>query len=81
MGTSAGSLRSPLTLRAKDGRCAGDRTLDPRIKSPLLCQLSYASTMAVYVPHVTRSDKSEFKGLQNSREVINVFSPFYWTRA
>ena len=29
-------------MRAKAGTSAGARTLDPRIKSPLLCQLSYA---------------------------------------
>jgi hypothetical protein len=32
------------TLRAKAGRGAGTRTLDPLIKSQLLCQLSYTST-------------------------------------
>ena len=36
-----------LALVAKDGRGVGVRTPDPRIKSPLLYQLSYASVWCV----------------------------------
>src|SRR5215469_8499448 len=42
-----GSLRTPLTLRAKTGGLAGTRTLDQCLKRALLYQLSYQPTMEV----------------------------------